>query len=67
VTRSAAPVPDLAAQLRGLVDRLEREDPRDVAGHALGARETHQHEPGILRDTVLCPACAATVRTTARA
>ena len=22
----------------------------------------HQHEPGILRDTVRCPACAATVR-----
>jgi hypothetical protein len=47
----------LAAQLRAVADRLAGVAPAQVVGEF----EAHQHGPGILRDTVRCPACAATV------
>ena len=51
---AAALLPGLARELRGLADRLEALEP----GHVIGELEAHQHEPGILRDT-LCAACRA--------
>jgi hypothetical protein len=46
---------DLATQLRQLADRLAALAPAQIVGEL----EAHEHEPGILRDTVRCPACAA--------
>jgi hypothetical protein len=44
---------DLAAQLHALADRLDALAPPQVVGEP-----AHQHGPGIVHDTVLCPACA---------
>jgi hypothetical protein len=44
----------LAAQRRALADRVDALEPAQV----VGAREAHHHGPGIVRDTVPCPACA---------
>jgi hypothetical protein len=49
---------DLAATLHALADRVAQLDLAEV----LREVPAHQHEPGILRDTVRCSACAATVR-----
>ena len=49
---------DVPAALRALADRVEQLAPAQV----VGARAAHEHEPGILRDTVRCRACAATMR-----
>jgi hypothetical protein len=49
---------DLAATLHALAARVARLDLVEV----LRAVPAHQHAPGILRDTVCCPACAATVQ-----
>jgi hypothetical protein len=54
---AAAVLPGLAGELRGLADQLDVLEP----GRVIGELAPHQHEPGILRDTVRCPACAATV------
>ena len=54
---AAAVLPGLASELRGLAVRLVAPEP----GEVVGGRAAHQYEPGILRDTVRCPACAATV------
>jgi hypothetical protein len=35
-------------------------EPLDT-GQVVAALEAHQHGPGVVRDTVLCAACAATV------
>jgi hypothetical protein len=48
---------DLAAAPRALADRVAQLDLAEV----LREVPAHEHEPGILRDTVRCPACAATV------
>jgi hypothetical protein len=32
--------------------------PALAVAQVVGEREAHRHAPGILRDTVLCPACA---------
>jgi hypothetical protein len=51
---AAAVLPGLASELRGLADRLDALAPAQVVGELAA----HQHEPGILRDT-LCAACRA--------
>jgi hypothetical protein len=51
---ATAVLPSLASELRGFADRLDALEP----GHVIGELEAHQHEPGILRDT-LCAACRA--------
>jgi hypothetical protein len=57
VTRPPAALPELAAALHALADKVEDLDVAQV----LGALAAHEHAPGILRDTIRCPACAATV------
>lgn len=49
-----------------VADWLEHEDAVDF-GEGPGALAAHEHGPGIVRDTVRCPACTATIRPTARA
>jgi hypothetical protein len=44
----------IAAALHARADRVAQLDLVQVP--------VHQHEPGILRDTVRCPTCAATVQ-----
>jgi hypothetical protein len=57
MTRTAALPSELADDRRRLADRVEQLDLAEI----LGARPAHDHEPGIVRDTVRCPACAATL------
>jgi hypothetical protein len=58
VTRPTAPLPALAAALHALAARVA---PLDLV-EVLREVPAHEHEPGILRDPVRCPTCAATVR-----
>jgi len=51
---AAVVLPGLASEFRGLAARLDALEP----GHVIGEFAAHQHEPGILRDT-LCAACRA--------
>jgi hypothetical protein len=59
MTRPVAPLlPDLAAALHPRADGVVQLEVAEVFSEV----PVHYHEPGILRDTVRCPACAATVQ-----